>query len=82
MFQMKGVFSEFEGALLRERGNARLATAKAQDNFLRRPRIDAATEKVIAAAIRLLGTGIRKLAECQRVGVGTGQRTKTSLTEA
>src|ERR1700719_5073689 len=45
MFQMMGVFAEFERAMIRERVNAGLARAREQGKTLGRPRLDGNTEK-------------------------------------
>ncbi|MCB1432428.1 MAG: recombinase family protein [Alphaproteobacteria bacterium] len=82
MFQMMGVFAEFERAMIRERVNAGLARAKAQGKTLGRPKIDPATEKAIAEAPKAGGTGIRKLATLHGVGTGTVQRIKDALASA
>lgn len=69
MFQMLGVFSEFERGMIRERVNAGLARAKAQGKRLGRPRVDAITE----ARIRQLyagGEGIGKVRIAKTLGVG------------
>jgi DNA invertase Pin-like site-specific DNA recombinase len=79
MFQMMGVFAEFERAMIRERVNAGLARAKAQGKVLGRPKIDAATEKAIAASLRTGDAGIQKLAKRHGVGVGTVQRIKAEM---
>jgi DNA invertase Pin-like site-specific DNA recombinase len=44
MFQMMGVFAEFERAMIRERVNAGLARAREKGKTLGRPRLDANTE--------------------------------------
>ena len=82
MFQMMGVFAEFERAMIRERVNAGLARAKAQGKTLGRPKIDTATEAAIADALKAGGTGIRKLAALHGVGTGTVQRIKDALASA
>lgn len=79
MFQMLGVFAEFERAMIRERVNAGLARAKAQGKTLGRPTIDAHKESQIRAALQAGGMGIHKLAALHKVGVGTVQRIKASL---
>ncbi len=60
MFQMLGVFAEFERALIRERVMAGLERAKEQGKVLGRPKVD---EKVEAAIKRLLknGTGTKAI---------------------
>ena len=79
MFQMMGVFAEFERVMIRERVNAGLARAKAQGKVLGRPKIDSGTEKAIADALKAGGTGMRKLAEMHGVGTGTVQRIKAEM---
>jgi len=51
MFQMMGVFAEFERAMIQERVRAGLARAKDEGKTLGRPRIDAATETTIRKAL-------------------------------
>ncbi len=79
MFQMLGVFAEFERAIIQERVKAGLARARAEGTVLGRPRIPAAAEKAIRDDIRAGGIGIRKLAAQHKVGVGTVQRIKRAL---
>ena len=79
LYQMMGVFAEFERAMIRERVNAGLARAKAQGTVLGRPRLDAKTEAAIARALKAGGVGIRKLAVLHGVGTGTVQRIKDAL---
>jgi DNA invertase Pin-like site-specific DNA recombinase len=73
MFQMMGVFAEFERAMIRERVMAGLARAKEQGTKLGRQRLeDTDADKVAAiVAARSAGTGIRRIARELRVGVGT-----------
>ncbi|UYN97670.1 MAG: recombinase family protein [Enhydrobacter sp.] len=82
MFQMMGVFAEFERAMIRERVKAGLERAVAQGRKLGRPRLDSDKERAIRAALRKGGVGVRKIAE--RVGVGTSavQRIKAELAAA
>src|ERR1700678_1776731 len=73
MFQMLGVFAEFERSMIRERVMAGLSRAKADGIQLGRRRIedsDAAKVTAIVAA-RANGTGIRRIARDLGVGVGT-----------
>jgi DNA invertase Pin-like site-specific DNA recombinase len=62
MFQMLGVFAEFERAMIRERVNAGLARARASGTVLGRPKISAGTHNAICSALAS-GQGIRKVAE-------------------
>jgi len=74
MFQMMGVFAEFERSMLRERVNAGLARAKAEGVSLGRPTsVDAACVKQIRVD-RAAGMSIRALAAKHDVGVGSVQR--------
>ena len=73
MFQMLGVFAEFERAMIRERVMAGLSRAKADGTQLGRRRLeDSDADKVAAiVAARAEGTGIRRIARELGVGVGT-----------
>lgn len=82
MFQMMGVFAEFERAMIRERVNAGLARARAQGKTLGRPRLDGKAERRIAAALKKGDRGIRKIATDLGVGVGTVQRIKDAMPES
>ena len=73
MFQMLGIFSEFERAMIQERVKAGLARAKAQGKKLGRPRISAAKEEEIRS-LRTDGLGIGKISAIAEVGVGTVKR--------
>ena len=55
LFQMMGVFAEFERAMIRERLNAGLARARAEGKTLGRPRTDKATEAAIRKALIIGG---------------------------
>ena len=80
LFQMMGVFAEFERAMIQGRVRAGLERAKAQGKVLGRKRIDARKEADIVADLRLGKAGIIKLAAAHRVGVGTVQRIKAAMT--
>ncbi len=73
MFQMCGVFAEFERAMIQNRINAGLARAKAQGKVLGRPKVNGDTEKAVLAGIAH-GTGKRKLAKQLGIGVSTVKR--------
>ena len=77
LFQMLGVFAEFEAAMIRERTRAGLVRARAQGKRLGRPPV---THAVSAAVKRSLveGVSIRKAARLHRVGISTVQRIKAS----
>jgi DNA invertase Pin-like site-specific DNA recombinase len=73
MFQMMGVFAEFERAMIRERVLSGLARAREEGTKLgRKPLEDTDAAKVAAIrAMRDKGTGIRRIARELGVGVGT-----------
>jgi DNA invertase Pin-like site-specific DNA recombinase len=73
MFQMMGVFAEFERAILRERIKAGLARAKEDGRVFGRPRVSSEAEDAIRRA-RSKGLGIRKIATQVGVGVSVVQR--------
>jgi DNA invertase Pin-like site-specific DNA recombinase len=73
MFQMMGVFAEFERAMIRERIQAGLQRARAQGKALGRPRIAEHLEERIRT-LRASGMGIRKAAREIGVGVSVVQR--------
>jgi DNA invertase Pin-like site-specific DNA recombinase len=81
MFQMMGVFAEFERAMIRERVNAGLARAKANGAQLGRPKTDAKIEVRIRAELAK-GTGMLKTARMFGVGTGTVQRIKAEAAAA
>ena len=76
MYQMLGVFAEFERAMIRERVVAGLARARADGTALgRRPVEQSDGKKVKAAlAMRARGIGIRRIAREVGLGVGTVMR--------
>jgi DNA invertase Pin-like site-specific DNA recombinase len=82
LFQMMGVFAEFERAMIRERVKSGLERAKSQGKVLGRPTISAAAESAILADLRAGKAGIIKLAKMHGVGVGTVQRIKAALIAA
>ena len=61
MFQMMGVFAEFERSMIRRRVNAGLKRAVDAGKQLGRPRIDPALEKRIQSQLRA-GKGMLKVA--------------------
>ncbi|WP_200177388.1 recombinase family protein, partial [Ectothiorhodospira shaposhnikovii] len=73
LFQMLGVFAEFERSMIQERVKAGLQRAKAQGKTLGRPKVAPEIEERIKAA-RASGMGIRKVATTVGVGVSTVQR--------
>ena len=73
LFQMCGVFAEFERAMIQERVKAGLARARAQGKQLGRPRVSAAIESKVLR-FKAKGKGIIKIAKKLGIGVGTVQR--------
>jgi DNA invertase Pin-like site-specific DNA recombinase len=75
MFQMLGVFAEFERAMIQERVRAGLARARAEGKRLGRPPIAPALEKLIRNALAAPGRpGVRVIARQFGVNVSTVQR--------
>lgn len=74
MFQMLGVFSEFEREIIRERVNAGLARAKAQGKTLGRPRDDNPKRHAAIRKLRRQKVGINKIARQLGIGVSSVQR--------
>jgi DNA invertase Pin-like site-specific DNA recombinase len=75
MFQMMGVFAEFERAMIQERVRAGLARARGEGKRLGRPPIAPELEKRIRKALATPGRpGVRKIAERFAVNPGTVQR--------
>ena len=75
MFQMMGVFAEFERSMIRERVNAGIARAKAGGKHCGRPFIDTKLEGRIRAALAAPDRpGLHKIAKQFGVATGTAQR--------
>ena len=84
LFQMMGVFAEFERAMIQERVRAGIARVRASGQTksgkpIGRPKIEADTEKGISAALQAGGAGFHKIAKKFGVGTGTVQRIKAAL---
>jgi DNA invertase Pin-like site-specific DNA recombinase len=78
MFQVMGVFAEFERAMLIDRVKAGLARARASGRRLGRPKLP----EGVVARIRqelMAGRGIHSTAKRLGVGVGSVQRVKAEL---
>jgi DNA invertase Pin-like site-specific DNA recombinase len=73
MFQMLGVFAEFERAMIRERVMAGLARARADGKQLGRRPVEQSKARKVKAALELRsrGVGIRRIARDVGLGVGT-----------
>jgi DNA invertase Pin-like site-specific DNA recombinase len=74
MFQMLGVFSEFEREIIRERVLSGLSRAKAQGKKLGRPRRDEAKRLAAILKLRKQGDGMIKIARKLGIGVSVVQR--------
>ena len=75
MFQMMGVFAEFERAMIQERVRAGLRRAVAEGKSLGRPRIAPELEARIKKALAVPGRpGVHKIAKQFGVAVNTVQR--------
>jgi DNA invertase Pin-like site-specific DNA recombinase len=81
MFQMMGVFAEFERAMIRERVLAGLARAKEQGISLGRRRLEDSDAANVAAIKKALAAerGVRRIARDLKTGVGTVLRIKNEL---
>jgi DNA invertase Pin-like site-specific DNA recombinase len=81
MFQMTGVFAEFERAMIRERVLAGLARAKEQGISLGRRRLEDSDAVRVAAIKKALAAkrGVRRIARDLKTGVGTVLRIKNEL---
>jgi DNA invertase Pin-like site-specific DNA recombinase len=82
MFQMMGVFAEFERSMIQERVRAGLARARDEGKVLGRPKIDAKTEAAVRAALAKGNAGMIKIARTLGVGTGTVQRIKAEMSAA
>jgi DNA invertase Pin-like site-specific DNA recombinase len=76
MFQMMGVFAEFERAMIQERVRAELSRAKAEGKQLGRPRLAPELEQRILAALKAGGT-VRGVADKFSINPSTVQRIKS-----
>ncbi len=81
MFQMMGVFAEFERAMIRERVLAGLARAKDQGISLGRRRLEDSDAAKVTAIKRALAAkrGVRRIARDLKTGIGTILRIKNEL---
>lgn len=73
MFQLLGVFAEFERSMIQERVRAGLQRAKAQGKQLGRPKVGPTLEAEVRR-LRAQGVGVRKTARLAGVGVSVVQR--------
>jgi DNA invertase Pin-like site-specific DNA recombinase len=73
LFQMCGVFAEFEREMIRERVKAGLARARAQGKSFGRPRVSPEIEAKVKAA-RRKGVGMLSIARSLGIGTSAVQR--------
>jgi len=79
MFQMLGVFAEFEREVIRERINAGLARAKAEGKKLGRPSNVNPSVVTSVKLLRTQGMSICKIAKTLKIGVGTTSKILSDL---
>jgi DNA invertase Pin-like site-specific DNA recombinase len=75
LFQMMGVFAEFERAMIQDRVHAGLARARAEGKILGRPTVGEEREAAIRACL-VQGFGLLKTAKHVGVGVSVVQRVR------
>ncbi|MBI1210457.1 MAG: resolvase [Alphaproteobacteria bacterium] len=78
MFQMMGVFAEFERAMIVERVKAGLRRARKEGRVGGRPRVDERKERR-AREMLASGVGMRKIAAVVGIGVSVVQRIKAAV---
>lgn len=79
MFQMLGVFAEFERSLIRSRVMAGLERTRARGTRLGRPPLEAGRSEAIQSLLAS-GVGIRETARRTGVGASTVQRVRAAMT--
>lgn len=81
MFQLLGVFSEYERAMISERVKSSLARVRASGKVLGRKPLDPSKANRIRESLQA-GRSISATAKALKVGVGTVHRIKTKMAEA
>jgi DNA invertase Pin-like site-specific DNA recombinase len=81
MFQMMGVFAQYERSMIVERVKSGIARARSQGKRLGRPRLSAGQERRVRDLLAV-GTGIQKTARIVGCGVSAVQRIKAETTPA
>ena len=81
MFQMLGVFSEFERSMISQRVKSSLARLRESGKVLGSKPLDPAKVETIRASLSQ-GTSINATAKALKVGVGTVHRIKTKMAQA
>jgi DNA invertase Pin-like site-specific DNA recombinase len=86
LFQMLGVFAEFERSIIQDRIHAGIARARLRgtksEKAIGRPTISPAKERAIRSALAQGGKGILKIAGELGVGSGTVQRVRAEMRPA
>ena len=80
LFQMMGVFAEFERAMIVDRVKSGMARAKAQGKKFGRPGLPDGVKAAIRSTLEA-GTGVNKTARLHGVGVLTVQRIKKEMVQ-
>jgi DNA invertase Pin-like site-specific DNA recombinase len=78
LFQVMGVFAEFERSMIVARVNAGLKRARSEGKVLGRPRVSQAIEQAIRKELAK-GRGIHAVAKLVGVGAGTVQRVRSEV---
>jgi DNA invertase Pin-like site-specific DNA recombinase len=78
LFQMLGVFAEFERGMIRERVQAGIDRARSAGKRLGRPKTNPKLVDAVRASLAA-GTSIRKVAGLHGVGISTVQRIKAAV---
>jgi DNA invertase Pin-like site-specific DNA recombinase len=81
MFQMMGVFAEFEREMIRDRVISGMSRARAQGKHMGRPPLLEEKREAVRTSL-LEGIGINKTARIHGVGVLTVQRIKKEMSNA
>jgi DNA invertase Pin-like site-specific DNA recombinase len=82
LFQMLGVFAEFERSMIRARVLAGLKRARTEGRTLGRPKVAEEVEKVIRARLKSGKEGMRKIAAELGVGTSVVQRVREEMNAA
>ena len=77
MFQMMGVFAEFERTMIQERIHAGLRRAKANGKTLGRPKVLTPKQAARIHTLRVAGLSLRKIAHQTKQSLGVVQRELT-----
>ena len=81
MFQMLGVFAEFERAMIRQRVLVGLSRARSQGKRLGRPPLPPAKTRAVRDALLVGGQSLRRIAAQTGVSLSSVQRVANSLSQ-